>query len=117
MLILRGDCGTFQSESLSLLLSLLLGCQVGAQRRLLWGGIARSLATAYGVTLAANATRVVLGWVAGRVVRAHLSSGFQASAHMGVGLVVFLAFLVFTYGLTQWRLNHADKDAPPPPAA
>ena len=51
----------------------------------------------YGVTLLANVARIVLCWYAGILARRYLAEGYWPSVHMGVGVLVFLSFLIVTY--------------------
>ncbi len=68
------------------------------------------LALAYVSTVAANVTRIVLGWHAENWVRHVLPSGFWSSAHAGVGIFVFLSFLVATYAFINWRIQHGQSE-------
>ena len=69
-------------------------------RCLLW-----VLPVCYGVTIVANTGRITLGWLAGRWSRLFLAENFWGGIHTGVGVLVFLTFLVGTYGLMTWRLS------------
>jgi len=52
------------------------------------------LALAYGITLAANTARIVLGWHAAVWAHAALQVSFHSGVHLAVGIVVFSGFLV-----------------------
>ena len=78
-----------------------LSCATGrtiSLRPLLW-----IVPLCYGVTLVANMTRIVLGWYAGLWARAHLQESFWGGIHTGVGVLVFLSFLVGTYALARLK--------------
>jgi exosortase/archaeosortase family protein len=61
-----------------------------------------AIAVAYVSTLAANVTRIVLGWHAETWVRSTLPSGFWSATHAGVGIFVFL---IATYFFINWRFQ------------
>ncbi len=59
----------------------------------------------YAITLTANTARIVLGWHAGIWARVHLAENFWGAVHLGIGVMVFISFLVAGYGLA-WRLHY-----------
>jgi len=58
---------------------------------------ALSLPAAHAITLLANTSRIVTGWLTGRCARVFLSEHFHAGIHLGTGIVVFLTVLIVTY--------------------
>ncbi len=88
-----------------LLTALVCGVLYGSRggfraRTLLW-----AVPGCYAVTLTANAARIILGWHAGVWARGHLAEDFWGAVHLGVGVMVFISFLVAGYGLA-WRLHY-----------
>ena len=67
------------------------------------------IALCYGTTIVANTTRIVLGWLTGMAARAMFPENFWHAIHTGVGVFVFLIFLVATHGFIRWRLHHARQ--------
>jgi len=67
--------------------------------------LAPVILTAYVATLLANTARIVLGWYAETLARTILPSGFWSAMHAGVGIFVFLSFLVGTHILVTWRVR------------
>jgi exosortase/archaeosortase family protein len=90
----------------ALLTALIIGTARGSVLRRPLRLAAGAMALAYGVTLLANTTRIVLGWMAGRCSRAWLPESFWPGVHMGVGVFVFLTFLIAAYALATWRYAH-----------
>lgn len=76
--------------------------------------IALALPAAYAVTLFANTSRIVTGWLTGRCARALLSEPFHAGIHMGTGIAVFLTVLIATYfAATRFARVHQHEEALP----
>lgn len=80
------------------LLTSLLAGQILAARRAKASGLVLALLTAYSAAIAANATRVVCAWFAGRWTEHSLPTHFAAAVHLGAGIMVFLVFLILTWG-------------------
>lgn len=64
------------------------------------------LPLAYIVTLLANSSRILGGWITGRWARAFLPEHLWGGVHLGTGVVIFLMFLIFTYTLLVWKANN-----------
>lgn len=64
------------------------------------------LTVAISVTWIANASRILLGWYAGVWSRAHFPESLWNGVHFGVGVCVFLFFLIMTHGLTARRIRY-----------
>jgi exosortase K len=62
---------------------------------------------AYLVTISANTSRIIAGWITGRWARMLLPENFWPGIHLATGIVVFLTFLIATYLLVTWR--HYDR--------
>lgn len=60
------------------------------------------LPLAYIITILANSSRIVGGWITGRWARSVLPENFWPGVHLGTGIVVFLTFLILTYLLLTW---------------
>jgi exosortase K len=64
------------------------------------------LPLAYIVTLLANSSRILAGWITGRWARAFLPEDLWGGVHLGTGVVIFLTFLICTYSLLIWKANN-----------
>ena len=65
---------------------------------------------AYVITLAANTSRIVLAWLAGRFVRAYFHESLWGGVHYGVGICVFLLFLILGYFIIAWRTAYVGDE-------
>lgn len=61
---------------------------------------------AYVITIAANTSRIVLAWLAGRFARAYFHESLWGGVHYGVGVFVFLLFFILGYLMIAWRPAH-----------
>ena len=86
--------------------ALLFGLSCAPGRRLSLRPLLWIVPLCYGVTLTANMTRIVLGWYAGLWARAHLRENFWGGVHTGVGVLVFLVFLIGVYALARLNDRH-----------
>lgn len=62
------------------------------------------LPLAYAVTVFANSSRIIGGWVTGRWARMTLPENCWPGIHLGTGVVVFLTCLMMTYLFLNRRL-------------
>ena len=74
-----------------------------------WRHLLATISACYGIALLANVTRIVLGWQVGVWARATISHSYWKALHLGVGVLIFVSFLVITYGLV-WRLHYERRD-------
>ena len=102
MVTLACSGGTF----FGLLTALMLGFSARSPRpgdlmRFLW-----VVPLAYVITISANTSRIVLAWLAGRFARAYLHESLWGGVHYGVGVFVFLLFLILGHFTINWRSAH-----------
>ena len=64
------------------------------------------LPATYFLTLAANISRLILGWYAALAARTWLPLSFHAGFHMLTGMLVFVPVMLLVYGWIQRRLHH-----------
>lgn len=64
------------------------------------------LPLAYVVTILANSSRILGGWITGRWARAFLPEPWWGGIHLGTGVVIFLTFLIAIYSILTWKTYH-----------
>lgn len=94
------NCGA--AGFFALLAALAAGLLVGTRSRRPGRDAAILLAFCYVATLAANTTRIVLGWLAGVWVRFALPEPYWGGIHLGVGCAVFLLALLAAHAAMRW---------------
>jgi exosortase K len=94
-----------------LLSSLFAGTVVKSIRLREFFKIVRVLPLAYVITIAANSSRIIGGWVTGRWARSVLPESFWAGVHLGTGIAVFLTFLIVSYMVLRRRFENEHQRA------
>jgi len=92
------------------LVLVLIAAVIARGRRPAWAVTSTALALpiAYAVTLLANTSRIVAGWLTGQCARILLPHQFHAGVHVATGMVVFLTVLIVTYFATS-HFTHTSQ--------
>ena len=62
---------------------------------------------AYGITLVANTSRLILCWYGDVLTRHYFPAQFHIKLHLLIGMFVFLPVLIVAYEFIQRRIRHA----------
>jgi hypothetical protein len=74
--------------------------------------LARCAALAYGLTILANAARILTGSWASLWARRVLPETFHSGVHLATGIVVFVCFLMAGYALALWLAARRKPSRP-----
>lgn len=91
------------------LLVLALFAGLAAARRVSFRNWLWLVPAAYGITLAANTSRLILCWYGIPFARCWVPARFQPGLHLFIGMLVFLPVLIVSYEVIQRRIRHAKS--------